>query len=87
MFQFFDSATINRMYYTMNRALEQYEGRADYDPERLLDLKHRGFRALVTAIKNHNYNPAKYPKVNNIFSYLYMCTMKIGVSDEFSYVH
>lgn len=87
MIQFFDSATINRMYYTMNRALEQYEGRADYDPERLLDLKHRGFRALIIAIKNHNHDPVKYPKVNNIFSYLFMCTMKIGVSDEFSYVH
>lgn len=87
MIQFFDSATVNRMYYTMNRALEQYEGRADYDPERLLDLKHRGFRALVTAIKNHKFNSEKYPKVDNLFSYLYMCTMKIGVSDEFSYVH
>lgn len=87
MIQFFNSADVNRLYYTMNRALEQYEGRKDYDPERLLDLKHRGFRALVMAIKNHNHDPVKYPKVNNIFSYLYMCTMKIGVSDEFSYVH
>lgn len=87
MIQFFNSADVNRMYYTMSRALEQYEGRADYDPERLLDLKHRGFRALVIAIKNHNHDPVKYPKVNNIFSYLFMCTMKIGVSDEFSFVH
>ena len=53
--------------------------------ERLLELAERGFNALITAIKNHNYNSDKYSKVNNIFSYIYMSTLRIAVKDEFGF--
>lgn len=85
MLKFFDSATVNRLYYSITNALQPYEGREDYDSERLLELAERGFNALITAIKNHNYNSSKYSKVNNIFSYIYMSTLKIAVKDEFGF--
>lgn len=87
MLKFFDSATVNRLYYSIMNALDPYKGRADYDSERLQELAERGFNALVTAIKNHNYNPEKYSKVKNIFSYAYMSTLRIAVNDEFSDLH
>lgn len=87
MLKFFDSATVNRLYYSIMNALDPYKGRADYDSERLQELAERGFNALVTAIKNSNYNPAKYSKVKNIFSYAYMSTLRIAVNDEFSDLH
>lgn len=82
MLKFFDSATVNRLYYSMMNALDPYKGRDDYDSERLQELAERGFNALVTAIKNNNYNPAKYSKVNNIFSYAYMSTLRIAINSE-----
>lgn len=84
MLKFFDSATTTRLYYSIMNALDPYKGRADYDSERLQELAERGFNALMTAIKNHNYNPEKYSKVKNIFSYAYMSTLRIAVNDEFS---
>lgn len=85
--KFFNSADVTRLYYSMNKALEPYHGRIDYDSERLTDFMHKGVRALVTALKNHNFNPNKYSKVKNIFSYAYMSTLKIAVDDEFSDLH
>lgn len=85
--KFFNSADVTRLYYSMNKALEPYHGRIDYDSERLTDLMHKGIRALVTAIKNHNYNPKKYSKVRNIFSYAAMSTLRIAVKDEFADLH
>lgn len=85
MLKFFDSATVNRLYYSITNALKPYEGRVDYNTDRLLELAERGFNALITAIKNHNYNSEKYSKVNNIFSYAYMSTLRIAVKDEFGY--
>lgn len=82
MLKFFDSATVNRLYYSIMNALDPYKGRDDYDSERLQELAERGFNALVTAIKNNNYNPAKYSKVNNIFSYAYMSTLRIAINSE-----
>src|SRR5699024_2606580 len=87
MLKFFDSATTTRLYYSIMNALDPYKGRADYDSERLQELAERGFNALVTGLKNHNYNPAKYGKVKNIFSYAYMSTLRNAVNDEFSDLH
>lgn len=87
MLKFFDSATVNRLYYSIMNALDPYKGRADYDSERLQELAERGFNALVTAIKNNNYNPEKHSKVKNIFSYAYMSTLRIAVKDEFADLH
>lgn len=85
MLKFFDSATVNRLYYSIMNALDPYKGRADYDSERLQELAERGFNALVTAIKNHNHDSEKYSKVKNIFAYAYMSTLKIAVKDEFGF--
>lgn len=85
MLQFFDSATVTRLYYSITNALQPYEGRVDYNSDRLLELSERGFNALITAIKNHNHNSDRYSKVNNIFSYAYMSTLKIAVKDEFGF--
>ena len=85
MLKFFDSATVNRLYYSITNALQPYKGREDYDSDRLLELAERGFNALITTIKNHNYNSERYSKVKNIFSYAYMSTLKIAVKDEFGY--
>lgn len=82
MLKFFDSATVKRLYYSIMNALDPYKDRADYDSERLQELAERGFNALVTAIKNHNYNPEKYSKVKNIFSYAYMSTLRIALNSE-----
>lgn len=82
MLKFIDSATVNRLYYSIMNALDPYKDRADYDSERLQELAERGFNALVTAIKNHNYNPEKYSKVKNIFSYAYMSTLRIALNSE-----
>lgn len=87
MLKFFDSATVNRLYYSIMNALDPYKGRDDYDSERLQELAERGFNALVTAIKNHNHDSEKYSKVKNIFSYAYMSTLRIAVNDEFSDLH
>lgn len=85
--KFFNSADVTRLYYSMNKALEPYHGRIDYDSERITDLMHKGIRALVSALKNHNYNPNKYSKVRNIFSYAAMSTLRIAVADEFEDLH
>lgn len=85
--KFFNSADVTRLYYSMNKALEPYHGRVDYDSERLTDFMHKGIRALITALKNHNYNPKKYSKVRNIFSYAAMATLRIAVKDEFADLH
>lgn len=85
--KFFNSADVTRLYYSMNKALEPYHGRVDYDSERLADFMHKGVRALITALKNHNYNPKKYSKVRNIFSYVAMATLRIAVKDEFEDLH
>ncbi|HBV22236.1 MAG TPA: hypothetical protein DEB42_00390 [Jeotgalicoccus sp.] len=82
--KFFNSADVTRLYYSMNKALEPYNGRVDYDSERLADFMHKGIRALITALKNHNYNPKKYSRVRNIFSYAAMATLRIAVKDEFA---
>ena len=85
--KFFNSADITRLYYSMNKALEPYHGRVDYDSERLADFMHKGIRALITALKNHNFNPNKYSKVRNIFSYAATSTLRIAVNDEFADLH
>lgn len=85
--KFFNSADVNRLYYSMNKALEPYHGRIDYDSERLTDFMHKGIRALVIAIKNHIFNPQKYSKVRNIFSYASASVLKIAVNDEFEDLH
>lgn len=85
--KFFNSADVNRLYYSMNKALEPYHGRIDYDSERLTDLMHKGIRALVSAIKNNYFQPKKYSKVRNIFSYASASVLKIAVTDEFEDLH
>lgn len=87
MLKFFDSATVNRLYYSMMNALDVYKGRVDYNSERLQELAERGFNALITGLKNHNHNPNKYSRIRNIFSYAYMSTLKIAVKDEFEDLH
>lgn len=87
MLKFFDSATVNRLYYSIMNALDVYKGRVDYDSERLQELAERGFNALVTGLKNHNYDSNKYSKIRNIFSYAYMSTLRIAVADEFDGLH
>lgn len=87
MLKFFDSATVNRLYYSIMNALDPYKGRANYDSERIQELAERGFNALVTGLKNHNYDSNKYSKIRNIFSYAYMSTLRIAVADEFDGLH
>lgn len=84
MLKFFDSATVYRLYNSMNKALGVYEGREDYDAERLTEIKYRGFNALVSAIKKARNGLAA--PVENKFGYVYSATMSIAVADEFSFM-
>ncbi|MHC0552132.1 helix-turn-helix domain-containing protein [Salinicoccus sp. CNSTN-B1] len=84
LIKFFDSATLTRIYRACKKAVEPYEGRVEYDEDRLLDLMLQGSDALISAIKKHR-NGIGSP-VENKFGYVYHATMNIAISEEFSFM-
>src|SRR5699024_1316646 len=84
LIRFFDSATLTRLYDAMKNALKVYEHRDEYTNNHIEDWMYRATNALITALKNHRYNPQKYQKVNNIFGYAHQTCLNIAVKDEFN---